>query len=100
MLCHVQIGMVMDKFESQFEDLDVQVQYQEGAMAADTAIAAPTDQVDLLMQRVADENGLEVAHEMGGKLSEQVPELSTTARESDKEDELLAQRLRALRPAT
>merc|ERR1711939_505762 len=74
------IGMVMDKFESQFEDLDVQVQYQEGAMAADTAIAAPTDQVDLLMQRVADENGLEVAHEMGGKLSEQVPELSTTAR--------------------
>ncbi|KAM0756117.1 hypothetical protein T439DRAFT_320810 [Meredithblackwellia eburnea MCA 4105] len=93
------ISMVMDKFESQFEDLDVQTGYLEGTLSADNAITAPTDQVELLMQQTAEEAGLEIQHELGGKLDNVVPEL-TTPQANEKEEDLLAQRLRALRPAT
>lgn len=91
--------MVMDKFESQFEDLDVQTGYLEGTLSSDTAISAPTDQVDLLMNQVADEAGLEIQHTLTkGELS-QVPVLSEPAKDKEREEDLLAQRLRALRPA-
>ncbi|KAL8280188.1 hypothetical protein RQP46_007518 [Phenoliferia psychrophenolica] len=93
------ISMVMDKFESQFEDLDVQTGYLEGTLSSDTAISAPTDQVDMLMQQVADEAGLEVQHELGQGEMDKVPELTQPA-VKEKEEDLLAQRLRALRPAT
>ncbi|SCV72629.1 BQ2448_4166 [Microbotryum intermedium] len=93
------ISMVMDKFESQFEDLDVQTGYLEGTLSSDTAISAPTDQVDLLMAQVADEAGLEVQHELGqSELGAKVPELSTPVATEQQEDALAA-RLRALRPA-
>ena len=52
--------MVMDKFEGQFEDLDVQSQYMEASMGATTTMTTPQDQVNSLMQQVADENGLEM----------------------------------------
>ncbi|KAK4699512.1 charged multivesicular body protein 1, partial [Phenoliferia sp. Uapishka_3] len=93
-----QISMVMDKFESQFEDLDVQTGYLEGTLSSDTAISAPTDQVDMLMQQVADEAGLEVQHELGKGEMDKLPEL-TSPQVKEKEEDLLAQRLRALRPA-
>ncbi|SCZ92624.1 BZ3500_MvSof-1268-A1-R1_Chr5-2g08042 [Microbotryum saponariae] len=93
------ISMVMDKFESQFEDLDVQTGYLEGTLSSDTAISAPTDQVDLLMAQVADEAGLEVQHELGqSELGNKVPELTTPVATEQQEDALAA-RLRALRPA-
>jgi charged multivesicular body protein 1 len=96
-----QISMVMDKFESQFEDLDVQTGYLEGTLSSDTAISAPTDQVDLLMAQVADEAGLEVQHELGKTELNKVPELATpAARVDEQQEDALAQRLRALRPAT
>ncbi|ORY01536.1 hypothetical protein K493DRAFT_277940 [Basidiobolus meristosporus CBS 931.73] len=59
------ISMVMDKFESQFEDLDVQTEYMEGAMGGVTTMATPQEEVDGLMQQVADEAGLELNHELG-----------------------------------
>jgi charged multivesicular body protein 1 len=96
----------MDKFETQFEDLDVQTGYLEGTLSSDTAISAPTDQVELLMQQVADEAGLEVQHELGqADLGGKVPELhaaTTTPRQAvdEQQEDALAQRLRALRPAT
>ena len=62
--------MVMDKFESQFTDLDVQTSYMESTMSSTTATTTPQDQVDLLMQQVADEAGLEVQHELMGKTAE------------------------------
>jgi charged multivesicular body protein 1 len=34
----------MDKFEQQFEDLDVKTRYMEGAMNATTATSTPADQ--------------------------------------------------------
>lgn len=97
----LQISAVMDKFESQFEDMDVQTGYLEGTLASDSAVAAPSDQIDLLMSQVADEAGLEVQHELQGRTTEQVPQLETPKQAvSEEAEEALAQRLRALRPAT
>lgn len=90
----------MDKFESQFEDLDVQTGYLEGTLSSDAAITAPTDQIDLLMAQTADEAGLEIQHELGQADSGKVPELKEVAgKEREVEEDALAQRLRALRPA-
>ncbi|POY69938.1 hypothetical protein BMF94_7070 [Rhodotorula taiwanensis] len=97
------ISAVMDKFESQFEDMDVQTGYLEGTLSNDTAISAPSDQIDLLMSQVADEAGLEVAHELQGKSTDKVPTLveePTRTAVTEEQEDALAQRLRALRPAT
>jgi len=51
------ISNLMDKFESQFEDLDVQSSYMENAMSQTTTTAIPQNDVDNLMQQVADEAG-------------------------------------------
>ena len=46
----------MDRFEQQFEDMDVQSSYMDSAMGSTTAAGMPQDQVDALMQQVADEH--------------------------------------------
>ena len=51
----------MDKFEKQFENIDVQTGVMESSMGAATSLSTPEDQVDSLIQQVADEHGLEVA---------------------------------------
>ena len=51
----------MDKFEGQFEDLDVQTGVMDGAMSGMNALNTPEDQVDALIGKVADEHGLEVS---------------------------------------
>lgn len=51
------ISQVMDKFEKQFEDLDVQTTTMENAMSSTTTISTPEYQVDSLMQQIADEAG-------------------------------------------
>jgi charged multivesicular body protein 1 len=88
------ISMVMDQFESQFEDLDVQTEYMEGAMAGTTTLTTPQDEVDLLMRKVADEHGLELSQELGEA------EVGGTLKESkaeEKEQNVLTERLRQLR---
>mmetsp|Transcript_10946 Transcript_10946/g.18172 ORF Transcript_10946/g.18172 Transcript_10946/m.18172 type:complete len:118 (+) Transcript_10946:535-888(+) len=54
------ISAIMDKFEQQFEDLDVKAAYMDQAMNATTANTTPVDQVDDLVKMVADENNLEL----------------------------------------
>jgi charged multivesicular body protein 1 len=51
------ISNLMDKFENQFEDLDVQSSYMENTMSQTTTTAVPQSDVDNLMQQVADEAG-------------------------------------------
>jgi charged multivesicular body protein 1 len=51
------ISNLMDKFENQFEDLDVQSSYMENAMSQTTTTAVPQSDVENLMQQVADEAG-------------------------------------------
>lgn len=50
----------MDRFETQFENLDVQSQVMDSTMAASSTLNTPQTQVDSLMQEVADEAGLEL----------------------------------------
>lgn len=51
------ISTLMDKFESQFEDLDVQSSYMENAMSQTTTTTVPQGDVEKLLQQVADEAG-------------------------------------------
>ncbi|PKY38709.1 charged multivesicular body protein [Rhizophagus irregularis] len=88
------ISAVMDKFEAQFEDIDVQTQYMEGAMGNTTSLSTPQEEVDLLMQQVADEHGLELNHELGEAAPSDVLGVPD---KNNKEDEELTERLRALR---
>ncbi|GMI30695.1 hypothetical protein TeGR_g4589 [Tetraparma gracilis] len=60
------ISKIMDDFERQFEDMDVRSGYMENAMSNSTASATPAEEVDSLIQMVADQNGLEV----GGMLDD------------------------------
>ncbi|KAI8873173.1 hypothetical protein GQ42DRAFT_160731 [Ramicandelaber brevisporus] len=59
------IAMLMDKFESQFEEMDVQTDYMERAMGQTVAQTMPQSEVDLLMQQVADEAGIELNMRLG-----------------------------------
>jgi charged multivesicular body protein 1 len=91
--------MVMDKFETQFTDLDVQTSYMEDAMSATTAVSTPQDQIDQLMRQTAEEANIELQHDLASKDISSLPVL--TAKDKNKEeDDKLADRLRALRPAT
>jgi len=93
------ISLVMDKFESQFADLDVQTSYMEDAMGSTTAVSTPQDQVDALMRQTAEEANIELQQDLAAK---EVPaELSPPERAPavGEEDSSLADRLRALRPA-
>ena len=56
--CVCQIAQLMDRFEQQFENLDVQSQVMEDTMCASSTLTTPQNQVDALMQEVADEAGL------------------------------------------
>ena len=53
-----------------------------------------------LTKQVADEAGLEMQHELGQAESSKLPDLESKAKAGTVEEDQLAQRLRALRPAT
>merc|ERR1711881_607806 len=53
------ISKTMDKFEEQFEQMDMGSQYMEQAIDQSTAQTMPANEVDSLMAEIADENGLD-----------------------------------------
>lgn len=55
---------MMDKFESQFEDLDVATGHYETVTSSATALGTPQDEVDRLIHLVANEAGIELKEEM------------------------------------
>lgn len=102
------VSKIMDKFENQFEDLDVRTsvsiinhiildrsveisanliyvtQVIEDAMGSATTLSTPKEQVDTLIQQIAEENGLEIQEQLA-----QVPTTSLReSREVEREDEL------------
>ncbi|KAK8737686.1 hypothetical protein OTU49_004190 [Cherax quadricarinatus] len=89
------VSSIMDKFESQFEDLDVRTSVLEDSMGAATTLSTPKEAVDALIQQVADEAGLEVMDQVN---AQSVPAGTLTAgeRTADHEDQL-SRRLAALR---
>jgi charged multivesicular body protein 1 len=93
------ISLVMDKFESQFSDLDVQTSYMEDAMASTTATSTPQDQIDQLLRQTAEEANIELQHDLAARDVNAVAELGPKDKVGE-EDDKLAERLRALRPAT
>lgn len=81
-----EISKIMDKFEQQFEDLDVKSEYMEGAMNATTATSTPAEQVDDLIMMVADSNNLELGEAFSemGPVGKKVPkEKEEVAPEAD-----------------
>jgi len=89
------ISEVMDKFESQFEDLDVQTSVMENAMGQATTTTTPASQVDDLIRQVADEAGLEISSQLASAPSSTIGE-SVGARTATLDDPL-SRRLAALR---
>lgn len=87
------ISNLMDKFESQFEDLDVQSSYMENTMSQTTTTNVPQADVDQLMQQVADEAGLDLNMELP---QGQTGSIGTSTQVSQEQDEL-TQRLSRLR---
>lgn len=93
------ISKVMDKFEQQFEDLDVRSGYMENAIDQSTSLSTPEGEVNSLVQQVADEHGLQVA----GVLDDAGPvgtvtanDVAAPAAEEPKQADDLAARLAAL----
>ena len=91
------ISQTMDQFEQHFEDMDVRAAYMEGTMSSGTSSSTPADQVDDLIQMVADENGLKVAGQLdsAGRVGTELP-ITEAAREKKSQDDL-SMRLAALR---
>ncbi|KAI4465939.1 charged multivesicular body protein [Holotrichia oblita] len=90
------ISSLMDKFEQQFEDLDVHSNVMENAMSQTTTTTVPQTEVEGLMQQVADEAGLELNMELPQGV--QGSTVGTDTRVSQEQDEL-SQRLARLRQA-
>lgn len=85
----------MDKFETQFEDLDVATGYYENATSSATAVGTPQEDVDRLIGQVADEAGVELQAEM--KAPESGLKGKAAANGEEEREEELGERLRALR---
>ncbi|KAJ7997770.1 hypothetical protein DPEC_G00215570 [Dallia pectoralis] len=91
------VSAVMDKFETQVQNLDVHTSVMEDSMSSATTLTTPQDQVDDLIVQIAEESGLEVMDQLS-----QLPAGATSIGESstrsqqEKEDQL-SRRLAALR---
>merc|ERR1712223_1158129 len=88
------ISNLMDKFEKDFEDLDVQTSVMEGAMSATTATNVPTDAVETLMKQSGDEVGIELNMDLPSAADNTI---GTTVQSSTTEQDELSQRLARLR---
>ena len=96
------IGAVMEKFESQFEDLDVVGGYYEGVAGGVESQQVGVEghgEVEALMSRVADEAGVELSQ---GLEQDQVPNEELANKEGKQKEQAaleegLGDRLRALR---
>ncbi|ROT75290.1 charged multivesicular body protein 1b [Penaeus vannamei] len=88
------ISGLMDKFEKQFEDLDVQSSYMDTAMSDTVTTAIPQDAVNGLMSQAADEAGLELNMELpSGSMST----IGVGATQASQDQDELTQRLAKLR---
>ncbi|KAH7293555.1 hypothetical protein KP509_28G030800 [Ceratopteris richardii] len=83
----------MDSFEKQFVNMEVQAEFVESAMAGSTSLSTPEDQVNVLMQQVADDYGLEVS--IGLPQAENATPASQTDQVSEEDD--LSRRLAELK---
>mmetsp|Transcript_21016 Transcript_21016/g.21701 ORF Transcript_21016/g.21701 Transcript_21016/m.21701 type:complete len:203 (-) Transcript_21016:230-838(-) len=88
------IAKTMELFEKQFEDMDVRSGYMEDTMDATTAMSTPPEQVDNLIQMVADEAGLQLEGliDSAGPVGNKSPVQPEAAQKDDLESRLAALR--------
>uniref|UniRef100_A0A667ZM33 Charged multivesicular body protein 1B n=1 Tax=Myripristis murdjan TaxID=586833 RepID=A0A667ZM33_9TELE len=86
------ISALMDKFEHQFETLDVQTAQMEDTMGNTTTLTTPQNEVDTLMHEMADEAGLDLNMELP---QSQTGSLASSVASSEQDE--LSQRLARLR---
>merc|ERR1712176_504163 len=81
------ISKLMDKFERRFEDVYGKTQDMDGVMNSTTATTTPVDQVDSLIQYVADTNNLELgeAFTEAGPIGNKVPSLKQPAEQQQQQ---------------
>ena len=114
------ISAVMDKFESQFEDLDVRTsvsekksfivvlflakitphylfKVMEESMGTATTTSTPISAVDDLIKQVAEESGLEVSAQLASVPTDTIGEASGVATATASDADPLSRRLAALR---
>ncbi|EFJ21094.1 hypothetical protein SELMODRAFT_233036 [Selaginella moellendorffii] len=82
------ISETMDQFERQFVNMEVQSEFVETAMAGSTSLSTPEDQVNTLMQQVADDYGLEVSVGLPQAASHTVPPIKEAAIDQADENDL------------
>ncbi|CCD69890.1 Charged multivesicular body protein 1b [Caenorhabditis elegans] len=87
------VQQLMDRFERDFEDLDVTTKTMEKTMDGTTVLNAPKSQVDALIAEAADKAGIELNQE----LPSNVPTALPTGTQAVSEDKDLTERLAALR---
>jgi charged multivesicular body protein 1 len=92
-----QIASTMDEFEKQFENMDVRSEYMTNAMEASTSMTTPPEQVDTLIQMVAEEAGLQVGQDLDkvGAVGNTLPQKEEPVKAAPAND--LEARLAALR---
>ncbi|KAK2866828.1 hypothetical protein Q8A67_024945 [Cirrhinus molitorella] len=90
------VSAVMDKFESQVQNLDVHTSVMDDSMSSATTLTTPQDQVDDLILQIAEESGLEVEDQLSQLPAGASSLGETSVRSQDKEDQL-SRRLAALR---
>ncbi|CAL5221556.1 g3776 [Coccomyxa viridis] len=88
------VASTMEQFEQQFENLDVQSQFVESAMNNQASLSTPEEDVNMLMQQVADEHGLETQLNMP-QAGTAVP--AAAQQQAAKPDADLSERLAQLR---
>jgi len=93
------IARVMEGFEKSFEDVDVRSEYIEQAINSSTSAAMPEEDVENLLQQVADEHGLEFRSKMNQATPSSAPVEQAVASLPEAEEDKLAERLRRLREA-
>ncbi|XP_022624248.1 charged multivesicular body protein 1a [Seriola lalandi dorsalis] len=89
------VSAVMDKFESQVQNLDVHTSVMEDSMSSAMTLTTPQDQVDDLIHQIAEESGLEVMDQLN-QLPAGATSLGGESARQEKEDQL-SRRLAALR---
>lgn len=87
------ISKLMDKFEGEFDNLDVQSKIMDNTMANTVTLSTPEAAINSLMKEVADEAGLELNEQLN------IPGMpaSNTTPISTQEEDSLTQRLARLR---
>ncbi|XP_049580446.1 charged multivesicular body protein 1a isoform X6 [Syngnathus scovelli] len=90
------VSAVMDKFESQVQNLDVHTSVMEDSMSSAMTLTTPQEQVDDLIHQIAEESGLEVMDQLSKLPAGATSVGAETSRSQEKEDQL-SRRLAALR---